>query len=265
MLPAPEVAAPTALVGLALGSFLNVVIHRVPIDETPLTPRRSYCPHCRAPVRGRDNIPVLSYALLRGRCRDCGGAISGVYPAVELTIAAACVIAVGRHGITLPAFHAVAFVSLLLALAVTDLRTLRLPNRLTGPGAILGLAFAAAAAAVARTWPPAADALVAGAVGVAVLAVVRLVGSAVARREAMGFGDVKFLGMIGVFLADWRLVLLTIALSASMGSVVGLALRAAPDRRSELPYGPFLAAAGLVSLVWGDALIGAYVGLIVRP
>ncbi|MEO2003221.1 MAG: prepilin peptidase [Candidatus Poribacteria bacterium] len=264
MLPAPELAVPTALAGLAVGSFLNVIIHRTPIDETPLTPRRSYCPHCRAPVRGHDNIPVLSYVLLRGRCRACNGRVSAVYPAVEVGLAAVSLLAVGQHGLTLAAFKAVVFACLLIALTVVDLRTLRLPNSLTGSGVLVGLALAAAAAWFGRTWSPLTDAALAGAVGAATLAVVRLVGSAAVRREAMGLGDVKFLGMIGVFLADGRLVLLTVGLSALVGSVVGLALRAAPSRRTEIPYGPFLGAAAAIAAVWGDTLVRAYVRLILK-
>ncbi|MBT3268100.1 prepilin peptidase [Candidatus Poribacteria bacterium] len=261
---APEVAAPAALVGLALGSFLNVIIHRVPIGETALTPRRSYCPHCRAPIRARDNVPLLSYVLLRGRCRDCDGAISVVYPAVEAATGALCVVAVSRFGVTLAALHAAVFGCFLLALAVTDVRTLRLPDRLTGVGVGAGLALAAAAGVLAGTPRPVAAAAVGAIVGVTVLGVVRAAGSAAMRREAMGLGDVKFLGMIGVYLADWRLVLLTVVLSAVVGSVMGLALRFAPARRVEIPYGPFLAVAAGISLVYGDALIDAYVRVILR-
>lgn len=107
------------------------------------------------------------------------------------------------------------------------------------------------------------DTALAGGVGLVTLGLVRLLGSAAVRREAMGLGDVKLLGMVGVFLGDWRLVLLTVGLSALLGSVVGIALRLAPSGKSEIPYGPFLAAAAVVSLAVGDGLIQAYARLIV--
>ncbi len=261
---APELAAAAAFSGLAVGSFLNVVIHRIPIGETALTPRRSYCPHCRAPIRARDNVPLLSYVLLRGRCRDCDGAIGVVYPAVEAATGALCVLAVSRFGTTLAALHAAVFGCFLLALAVTDARTLRLPDRLTGVGVAAGLALAAAAGMLAGTPRPVAEAAIGAIVAAGVLGAVRVAGSAAMRREAMGLGDVKLAGMIGVYLADWRLVLLTIALSAVLGSAVGSGLRLAPRRRVEIPYGPFLAVAAGVSLFWGDALIQAYVRVILR-
>jgi leader peptidase (prepilin peptidase) / N-methyltransferase len=255
---APETALPAALVGLAAGSFLNVVIHRIPIGETPSVPRRSYCPHCRAPIRARDNVPVVSYMILRASCRDCGARINPLYPAVELSTAAMCVGAVAWRGPTLAAAQAAVFLCLLLTLAVIDMRTLRLPNALTGAGAVLGLGFAVSAAAAERSWEALVGVLIAAAVGLAVLGVVRVAGSAAMRREAMGLGDVKLAGMIGAYLADWRLMLLTIALSAAIGSVVGVALRLAPAKRREIPYGPFLAAAAGVSLVWGREIIQAY-------
>ncbi len=259
---APETTVPAAVVGLAVGSFLNVVIHRAPIGETPASPRRSYCPHCRAPIRARDIVPVLSYLALRGACRDCGARISPVYPMVELGTAAMCVAVVSWLGPTLAAARAATFIAVLLALAVTDLRTLRLPNALTGTGALLAAAFAATSAATAGSWHPVVHAVVSAVVGAAILGGVRLVGSAAMRREAMGLGDVKLAGMIGAYLADWKLILLTVALSALIGSVVGVAARVAPAKRREIPYGPFLAGAAVVSLVWGRAIVEAYVRLV---
>ncbi len=259
---APEVIGAAALVGLAAGSFLNVVIHRVPIGETPSRPRRSYCPHCRAPIRARDNVPVASYLALRGACRDCGARISPVYPAVELAMAVVCGGVVAWRGPTLAGAHAATFLAVLLALTVTDLRTLRLPNAITGVGAAVALAFAAVAARSAGSWQPLMASAAAGALGFGVLGLVRVAGSAAMRREAMGLGDVKLAAMIGAHLADWRLMLLTVALSALIGSVVGVALRVARRNQREIPYGPFLAGAAAVSLVWGPELVRAYVRLV---
>ena len=126
----------------------------------------------------------------------------------------------------------------------------------------MAIVFAGASSILAGEWGPLVGVVAAAAVGLGMLGVVRAAGSAAMRREAMGLGDVKLAGMIGAFLADWRLMLLTVALSALIGSVVGLALRLSPAKRVEIPYGPFLAGAAAVSLVWGHTIIQAYVRLV---
>ena len=268
--------------GAALGSFLNVVVARVPAGESVVRPG-SRCPRCRAPIAWYDNVPVLSWLVLRGRCRRCGVAIPLRYPAVELAGAAAAWLAWRRHGLSLPFAAELAFVDLLLALALIDLATWLLPHALTWPVIALGLAAAWAGAAPAPTLV--ASAIGAGA-GFATFSLVALIGRLVAKKEALGFGDVWLLAGLGAWLG--APALLPVVLLASLqGSVYGLALVAlgrsepgpppapepAPERpegqeeeewvppRHAVPFGPFLVAGALEWLYLGGWLVSRFPGL----
>jgi leader peptidase (prepilin peptidase)/N-methyltransferase len=218
-LPVALVAVWVALVGAALGSFLNVVIARVPTGESVVHPR-SRCPGCRAPIAWYDNLPVVSWILLRARCRGCGAPISARYPLVEALVAAAALLAWRRHGLAAPALAELAFVALLLALAFIDLDTWLLPHALTFP--VIGLGLACGALGLAPAGGAAAAAWGAG-IGFAVFAVVSVVGERAFRRPALGFGDVWLLSGIGAFLGA-RALLPVVLLSSTQGAVVGLAL-----------------------------------------
>ncbi len=250
----------SGLIGLCAGSFLNVCIHRIPLGQTPWNPPRSYCPSCGEPVRAVHNIPLFSYLLLRGRCADCSARIPLRYPLVELTAAALFAWAAWEDGPTLDGARTALFGALLLALGVIDWRTERLPDVLTGTGAALALTFAAAESTLAGAWMPLVDAGAAGAVGFGSLWLIRTLANLAYRREAMGFGDVKLIGMIGLFLGSWSLVLLTISLSAVIGSVVGLAVVRLRGRQ-QIPYGVFLGIAAWVSGRWGGHLLEWYFSL----
>lgn len=250
----------SGLIGLCAGSFLNVCIHRIPLGQTPWNPPRSYCPSCGAPVRAVHNIPLFSYLFLRGRCADCSARIPPRYPLVELAAAALFAWAAWAEGTTLNGARLALFGALLLALGVIDWRTERLPDVLTGIGAAMAVAFAAAEAAMAGAWTPLVDAAAAGAVGFGSLWLIRTLANLAYRGEAMGFGDVKLIGMIGLFLGSWSLVLLTISLSAVIGSLVGLAVVRLRGRR-QIPYGVFLGIAAWVSGRWGFLLLETYFSL----
>ena len=244
--------AVAAAYGLVLGSFLNVVIHRVPREMSLVRPR-SHCPHCGAPVRWYDNVPLLSYLALGGRCRGCRAPISPRYPLVELACGALLAACVARFGVTVSAAAAVVLVLLLLPLAAIDLEHHLLPDVLTLPGIAAGLAFAAAGALA-----PLRDAVIGAAVGAAVPYLV-IVAYRVARgAEGMGLGDVKLLAMVGAFLG-WRGALLTLGLGSCAGAVVGIALLATGRGRrdTELPFGVFLALAALAVLFFAPALLRA--------
>ncbi len=252
-----------AVVGLCAGSFLNVLIHRIPIGESPWRPRRSYCPHCGASIRALDNVPVLSWLMLRGRCRDCAAGIAVRYPAVEIATAAAFAWVLAHDGLSLEAAHGAVFAGFLLTLAVIDLRSYRLPDVLVLSGAVAAAAFGAVEALATGSGPAVRDMLVSGGVGVALLGTVRLIGSGLFRREAMGFGDIKLIGMIGLFLGDWRLVIVTVVLSAVLGSVLGgLWVLLRKGHSTVVPYGPFLACAAWVSRMFGAQMADAYWRLI---
>jgi len=217
-LPSGFVLTYAGVVGACVGSFLNVVIARLPHERSIVRPG-SACPRCRTPIRWFDNIPVLSWLWLRARCRSCGGPISARYPLVELSVAGVAVLAAFRHGPGPAALVEFLFVAALLALALIDLDTWLLPHALTLPLLGLGLAASALGLTPARTIGVAA---MGAAVGAGFFWLVSLVGRLVFKREAMGFGDVVLLGGIGAYLGLPAL-LPVVLLSSLQGAVVGLA------------------------------------------
>jgi leader peptidase (prepilin peptidase)/N-methyltransferase len=245
---------PTLLVvlGLAVGSFLNVVIHRLPRGRSLVWPG-STCPHCRAAIRWYDNVPVLGWLLLRGRCRDCRAPISVRYPIVELTTMAAFLACYWRFGADPLLVPRLVLAAALIALFAIDLEHQILPNVITVPGILAGIVFSA-------FLPPGIrDAVLGAALGGGVLWLIGETWSRLRKVEAMGFGDVKMLAMIGAFLG-WKLVIVTFVLSSFVGGVFATLLLAA--RRTTwtaaIPYGTFLAIAAFVASLWGEALMNWY-------
>ena len=245
----------TILLGLAFGSFFNVCIHRIPRGLSLNRPG-SRCPGCGNALRWYDNIPVLSYALLAGRCRTCRQPISLRYPIVELVTCAVFVLHYLVFGPSGLFVVRVAFASALIVLFAIDLEHHLLPDRITLPGIVAGLAFSA-------FLPPGLrDAVIGVVAGGGVL---WLVGEAYYRysgHEGMGGGDVKMLAMIGAFLG-WKLMLLTLVLSSFAGSIVGLAMIAARrgGLKYALPYGTFLALGALTASLVGDRVLAWYLSL----
>lgn len=245
-----------ALLGLLAGSFANVVIARVPAGGSVVRPP-SACPACGTGIRPRDNVPVLSWLLLRGRCRDCAVPISLRYPLVELGMAAAFAAVGVRVGAdaALPAF--LLFTWTLLVVAVIDARTRKIPNRLTYP-LIPALAVLVVAAALVEGEPGVAVRALAGGL-VAFLALLAL---ALVSPRGMGLGDVKLAAFVGLGLGylGWGHVLLGLVGAFLLGGVVALVLVATRLRRRSdaLPFGPYLAAAALVALVAGAPLLEGY-------
>jgi len=239
-----------AAYGMVFGSFLNVVVHRLPRGMSLLRPG-SQCPACGTPVRWFDNVPVLSYLLLGGRCRACRVAISPRYPLVELASGALTVAVVARFGLTLSGLEAMLLVMLLLPLAFIDLEHHLLPDVLTLPGIAVGLAGSLVGGLV-----PLFDAATGAAVGAAVPYAVIVIYRWLRGAEGMGLGDVKLLAMIGAFLG-WRGVLLTLGLAATAGALLGLTLIALGRGRrdTELPFGTFLAFAAMIVLFAGNRLL----------
>ena len=245
------------LLGLIIGSYLNVVIYRVPLGLSTVTPR-SRCPGCGAAIRARDNVPVLSYLLLRGRCRSCATPISWRYPAIEAVTALLFVACVERFGLTLKTPAAMLFCCLMVALAMIDADHMILPDRITWPGIAIGIAV--------QPWAPLAGlvpALAGALLGAALLLAVWGGWYLLRHEEGMGLGDVKMLALVGAFLG-WKGVLVTVFFGALAGSIAGLALMrwGSLDMRSKLPFGTCLALGGLIALFAGDFLIGAYARLL---
>jgi leader peptidase (prepilin peptidase)/N-methyltransferase len=265
------------LFGLLVGSFLNVVIHRLPKmmeaewhaqcaelrGETPtasasynLAVPRSACPQCGHPISALENIPVLSWLWLRGRCAACRTPISARYPLVELFTALLSAAAAWKWGVSLQTVGALLLIWTLIALAFIDLDTTLLPDDLTLPLLWLGLAFN-----LGNTYASLPDAVIGAIAGYLVLWSVYWLFKLVTGKEGMGYGDFKLLAAIGAWLG-WQMLPVTLLLSSVVGAVVGIAMivLVKHDRRVPIPFGPYLAGGGLVALFFGADLTQAYLG-----
>nr|WP_231126931.1 A24 family peptidase [Motilibacter aurantiacus] len=249
-----------AVVGLAVGSFLNVVVWRVPRGESVVAPG-SHCPSCAAAVRTRDNVPVLSWLLLRGRCRDCGTPISLRYPLVELLTAAVFVVLGARLGASweLPAYLYLG--ALGVALALIDLDVKRLPNVLVLPAYAVAPLLLTVPAVLDDRWPDLGRALLGGAALYA-----GYFALAFAYPAGMGFGDVKLAGVLGIYLGwlGWGPLAAGAFLGFLLGGVVGVALLAGrrATRKTAIPYGPFMLVGALLGVLAGSSITGAYLDVI---
>jgi len=251
--PAWVIVVGVAVFGLCIGSFLNVCIFRLPRHQSIARPR-SRCTSCGRTLSWFDNLPVVSWVALGGRCRTCGARVSWMYPAVEVVTALALVGVYLLYGLTALAAVRALFVCALIVLFVTDLQHKILPNVITLPGIVAGLACS-------LFLPPGwRDSLIGIAVGGGVLFAIAEVYYRVRAQEGLGMGDVKLLGMIGAFLG-WKLVLLTLVLASFAGSLAGVALLASGrSMKYALPFGTFLAVGALFSAVWGEPIVDWYLG-----
>ncbi len=270
-------SALAALVGLFVGSFLNVVIHRLPrmmerewqaqaaelrgeepapAERFNLATPRSRCPHCGHLISALENIPVVSYLLLRGRCRHCGADISRRYPIVELLTALLSGYAAWHFGYGWGALGALLFIWTLVALTFIDLDTQLLPDNLTLPLVWLGLAFN-----LGGTFTELSSAVIGAMAGYLSLWSIYWLFKLTTGKEGMGYGDFKLLAAIGAWLG-WELLPLTILFSSLVGAVVGISLIvfARHGRNIPIPFGPYLAAAGVLALFWGESLTKMYLG-----
>lgn len=250
------IAAACGLFGLAVGSFLNVVIYRVPRKESVARPR-SHCPNCDTQLASRDNVPVVSWVLLRGRCRSCQAPISGRYPLVELITAAAFVAMAVRFGAdpALPAFLVLA--AALVAISAIDLEHFIVPNRIVYPALFLIAPLLVAAAAADGVWASLGRAALGGALAWGALLIIHLISP-----RGMGFGDVRLAGLIGVPLGWLGLghVPVGLFLAFASASVVGIALIlvGAKGRKDKVPFGPFLALGAFAAILFGRAVLRWY-------
>ena len=282
-LTAPEafIYAFTFVLGLLVGSFLNVCISRLPKEEpaeSSIVKPRSHCPKCKAPIAWYDNIPLLSYLLLGGKCRACKAGISAVYPAVELLTGLLFLACLSSFGISLAALKWVLFSCVLIVLVFTDIfdRILPDPVNYFGLGAGLLLSLFSEPADGTAGWlsgkifaypPPSpvlsfVDALLGGALGGGLLWLVGVVYLKWRGREGMGFGDVKMMAMVGVFLGPQR-TFLTILAGSLMGSVIGLLFILIRRKGSdyELPFGTFLGVAALLVVFFGSPVLDWYLSI----
>jgi leader peptidase (prepilin peptidase)/N-methyltransferase len=251
-----------AVAGLVFGSFFNVVIYRLPRGLNLSRPP-SACPGCGGRIKPYDNVPVLSYLLLRGKCRRCGKKISPVYPAVEALTAAGFVLVyfVGA-GRTLGAefFAGCLFTSALIVLGFIDYYHQVLPDPVTMPGLVLALAYA-----FFRDDLTFRGALLGAVLGSGFLLLVYGAYYLVRKKEGLGMGDVTMMLMVGAFLGPLR-TLLVLILASFVGAAVGLFLvrRRGKDLQFALPFGTFIAPAAFVALLWGERIVRAYLALYKR-
>lgn len=262
-IPPSIIVAFTVLLGLACGSFLNVCISRLPRHQSIVHPR-SRCPRCGSPIRALDNIPILSWILLRGHCRHCRGPIAWRYPAVELATAALFLLSLLRFGLTPDGGGAVMLSFLLLGLAVMDAETLRLPDAFTLPGLLLGILFAFSKPVTAMSFrlQNAGLTILWACAAALLLLLIRGLYFLVRRRVGLGLGDVKLIAMIAAWLgpAPTLLTLVLGCLAAAVFGVVSVALSRGSRSlgTARLPFGSFLCAAAIYTLFAGEPIIAWY-------
>lgn len=276
---APAWIGVSVIFGLVVGSFLNVVIHRLPImlerdwrgqcrellelpgknDEPALTlvTPRSRCPECGHQISALENIPLISYAVLRGRCRNCKTRISIRYPIVELVTGLLTGLMAWKFGFSLAGFGAILFAWLLVSMTFIDLDHQLLPDNLTLPLLWLGLLFS-----VGAVFVPATDAIIGAIAGYMSLWIIFQAFKLLTGKEGMGFGDFKLFAALGAWLG-WSQLPLVILLASGVGAVggIGMILIAGRERSKPIPFGPFLAAAGLIAMLFGQDIVSWYLGL----
>jgi leader peptidase (prepilin peptidase)/N-methyltransferase len=250
----PYVVAIAALFGALIGSFLNVCIARWGAEPKQSVVRpRSRCPNCGKAIEWYDNLPVVSWLLLRGRCRNCANPISVQYPLVEIATAIIWAYMAARYGPSLEAARGAVFGTILLGIGMTDARAYIIPDEFTLGGLLIGLGFSVAGGGIGFT-----DAVIGAAVGFFLLWGVGAAGGWLFKQEAMGGGDIKMMAMVGAFLG-WKGVLLTIFLGALLGSLVFVPMHLAGSRRL-VPFGIFLALGAAAAWLVGPALYAWYAG-----
>jgi len=281
LIPQPFIYVVTGVFGAIIGSFLNVVIHRIPREESIVLPS-SRCPSCGAAIAFYDNVPVLSYMLLGGRCRSCKIHISARYPIVEALVGLLWILVVWREGLSWALPFDLIFLTAILALIFIDAEHMILPNRITYPGILFAL--------IARVFVPLLQGqphfddlpfLINGVLSGMPIWAASLIGALLGALigggslwlmgwtweklrgiEAMGLGDVKMMFMVGAYLG-WRLTILNIFLGVLSGSLIGIAMMLRQGKRNLqmlLPFGVFLGIGAIAALLFGTQIIGWYVG-----
>jgi leader peptidase (prepilin peptidase)/N-methyltransferase len=245
------------VLGTIVGSFLNVCIYRIPQDKSIVTPS-SHCPRCKTPIRFYDNIPLVSFIILQGRCRKCHNPISLRYPLVEFIMGFFSLILLLRYGISIFYLIYFAFFSSLTLITFIDLSHRIIPDAISLPGIVIG---------VVVSWLHPQMSMVKSLIGILVgggsLYLVAIIYELVTKREGMGVGDVKLLAMIGAFIG-WQGVLFTIFCSSLIGSIVGVTMMlvTSADSKYAVPFGPFLSLGAITYVLWGENLIAWYIAFL---
>jgi leader peptidase (prepilin peptidase)/N-methyltransferase len=236
--------------GAVVGSFLNVCIFRLPAEASIVKPR-SQCPYCHHPIRNCDNIPLISFIILRGKCRDCGGKISWRYPLVELITALLALLLFLKFSLTLSFLIFFIFTAVLIVITFIDLDHQIIPDILTLPGIPI---FCLAAIFLLKI--PWLESLLGLLIGGGILFTIAFVYELISKREGMGGGDIKLLAMIGGFFG-WKSLMFILLFSSFSGAIVGITamIIKKQDMKYAVPFGPFLSAAAVAYLFWGDTFM----------
>jgi len=269
------------LLGAVIGSFLNVCIVRWPEGESVVRPR-SRCPRCGRPVQSFENVPIVSWLLLRGRCRGCGLPISPLYPAVELAVGLGWLLAYRTYGPTFDALRVAVFGTVLLGIAATDARRYLIPDGFTVFLLlwVLGTSLVAQGSGAATLFASPYEAMIGACCGAGAIAIIGWLGELAFKKEAMGFGDVTMMAAVGAAIGPER-ALLTVIVGAFVGALASLTVivpaawvlhrRRLVDGGEEafelppVPFGVFLAPAALLTLLWGDRMIAWYFATVLQP
>jgi leader peptidase (prepilin peptidase)/N-methyltransferase len=249
--------------GASIGSFLSVVVHRVPAGLSIVRPS-SRCPQCGHRLKPYENVPILGWLWLKGRCSNCRTAISARYPLLEAVCAAVFGLIFALFGLTWQTLGYWAFFSWLFALALIDIDTMTLPNPLTQSGLVAGLVFQAgvgftAMASLSGSIHQLMDGVIGAVVGIWLVEIIALAGTIALGQTAMGDGDAYLSAMMGAWLG-WRLLLLAGFLACAIGAFAGGGAIAVGilSRRQAFPFGPFLALGGMIAAIWGNAIVALY-------
>jgi leader peptidase (prepilin peptidase)/N-methyltransferase len=254
----PAIVVIIFLFGLCIGSFLNVCIYRLPASKSITNPPRSICPSCNSQIPYYDNIPVLSYLWLKGRCRQCGAPISFRYVVVELMTGIVAVGALFHFGLTLEGLIYFVFISSLIAITFIDIDHKIIPDVITLPGILMGLIASFALPAVGFK-----DSIIGMLVGGGALWVVAWVYYVLTRKDGMGGGDIKLLAMMGTIIG-LKGVIFTIFVSSAVGTLVGVTVMMVKgkDMKFAVPFGPFLSIGAITYIFFGQEIIYSYVNLL---
>ncbi|MCX5686708.1 MAG: prepilin peptidase [Candidatus Omnitrophica bacterium] len=246
--------------GAIIGSFLNVCIHRIPKNESIVFPM-SHCPNCNRNIFWYDNIPMLSYIVLKGECRFCGSKISPRYFVIEFLTALFLFLLFLAFGITPKFFAYSVFTCGLIVATFVDFEIQEIPDQISIGGIVVGLASAAIFPSIfdtASRFASIPNSFLGAAIGGASTYAMGVLGHVVFKKEAMGGGDVKLMAMVGAFLG-WKLAIVTFFVAPLFGSVAGIILKL-KDGREVIPYGPYLSLAALIAIFFGNRIIGMFFG-----
>jgi len=243
------------ILGLIVGSFSNVCIYRIPRNESIVYPA-SHCPKCHSNISPKDNIPLLSYILLKGRCRNCKSKISIQYPIVELLTGLIYLIIYLIYGLSIQTLIYIILSSALIIIAFIDLNEQIVPDVISLPGIVIGSIISSFVTYI--SFINSALGILAGG---GIILTIGLAGSVIFKKEAMGGGDVKLVAMIGAFLG-WRYIIISLFLGFFLGALAGiiLILSKIKSREDVIPFGPFIVLGSLITLLWGEKIISWYIG-----